>query len=222
MSAVFVITCLPGAFSRIVAGVTFGGMQFGLLGPLAVWMEGHEVPLGAPKQRALLALLLLRANQVVPTARLIDELWGERPPARAVKTVQVYVSQLRKLLGEGVIETRSGGYLVRVDAGALDAALHFSDRVRAASARSAIGWPATSTTPRWWIGWSSGCASSGSSTMPRSRRTGSSNGRPTARAAHVSAPCPETAVPPQPAAGVSASNARAPPFAHRPAMPTLR
>ncbi len=55
---------------------------------------------GVPKQRALLCVLLLRANEVVATARLVDELWGERPPATAVKTVQVHVSQLRKLLGE--------------------------------------------------------------------------------------------------------------------------
>jgi predicted ATPase/DNA-binding SARP family transcriptional activator len=95
-------------------------MEFGLLGPLAVWRDGEELSIAATKPRALLALLLLRANEVVSTARLIDELWGERPPARAVKTVQVYVSQLRKTLGAGVVETRTGGYLIRVDEGALD------------------------------------------------------------------------------------------------------
>jgi predicted ATPase/DNA-binding SARP family transcriptional activator len=95
-------------------------MEFGLLGPVAVWQHGHEVQLRAPKQRAVLALLLLRANELVPTARLIDELWAENPPARAAKTVQVYVSELRKLLGEGLIETRTGGYVVRVEEGALD------------------------------------------------------------------------------------------------------
>lgn len=56
----------------------------------------------------------------MPTARVVDELWGERPPATAVKTVQVFVSQLRKVLGDGVLETAPGGYLVRVAPGALD------------------------------------------------------------------------------------------------------
>ena len=76
-------------------------MEFGVLGPLAVWKDGRELSLRAAKQRAVLALLLLRANEVVPTARLVDELWGERPPATAVKTVQVYVSQLRKAARRG-------------------------------------------------------------------------------------------------------------------------
>src|SRR6187549_3718792 len=95
-------------------------MEFGLLGPLAVWDGGREVPLGASRQRAVLAILLLRAGEVVPTARIVDELWGERPPSTAVKAVQVYVSQLRKALGESVVETRGGGYVVRPEPGALD------------------------------------------------------------------------------------------------------
>jgi predicted ATPase/DNA-binding SARP family transcriptional activator len=96
------------------------GVEFGVLGPLVVWRDGREVALGGPKQRALLAVLLLRANEFVPTARVVEELWGEQPPARAVKAVQVYVSQLRKVVGGGVVETRPGGYLLRADAGALD------------------------------------------------------------------------------------------------------
>ena len=62
----------------------------------------------------------MRAGEVVATVRLVDELWGEQPPATAVKTVQVYVSQLRKVLGEGVLETRPTGYLLRLGPGALD------------------------------------------------------------------------------------------------------
>ena len=95
-------------------------MRYGILGSLAVWDDDREVSLGGPKQRALLGVLLLHANELVPTARLVDELWGEQPPATAVKTVQVYVSQLRKALGEKAIETRAGGYLLRLDPGALD------------------------------------------------------------------------------------------------------
>ncbi len=96
-------------------------MEFGILGPLAVWREGRELRLGGAKQRSVLALLLLRANELVPTARLVDELWGEQPPPTAVKAVQVHVSQLRKALGEGVLETRPSGYLLRLEAAALDA-----------------------------------------------------------------------------------------------------
>ena len=95
-------------------------MEYGILGPLAVWQDGRELQLGAAKQRALLAVLLLHAGETMPTERLVDELWGERPPATAVKAVQVQVSQLRKLLGEGVVETRPTGYLLRVEPGALD------------------------------------------------------------------------------------------------------
>jgi peptide/nickel transport system substrate-binding protein len=97
-------------------------VQVGILGPLVVWKGDGEVPITAPKQRAVLVLLLLRPGELVPTGALVDALWGERPPATAVKTVQVYVSQLRKLLGDGVVETRPAGYLIRLDPDALDAA----------------------------------------------------------------------------------------------------
>ena len=97
-----------------------GPLEFGILGPLAVWRDGRELPLGSPKQRTLLAVLLVQANAVVRTTTIVDELWGEEPPATAVTTVQVYVSRLRKLLGPKVVETRPTGYRLRVDPGALD------------------------------------------------------------------------------------------------------
>ena len=73
-------------------------MEFRILGPLEVLDEGRVVALGGSKQRALLALLLLHANQTLTPDRLIDELWGERPPATAAKTLQAHVSRLRKAL----------------------------------------------------------------------------------------------------------------------------
>ncbi len=76
----------------------------------------------------MLAVLLLRANELVPTAKLVDELWGERPPPTAVKAVQIQVSQLRKLLGEGVLQTRPTGYMLRLGESALDAQ-RFEDRL---------------------------------------------------------------------------------------------
>src|SRR2546426_5580503 len=95
-------------------------MEFRILGPLEVQKEGHPVALGGARQRALLALLLTRANEIVSTDRLIDELWGEQPPRTALNTLQYYVSQLRKALGADRIVTRSPGYLIRVEPGELD------------------------------------------------------------------------------------------------------
>jgi DNA-binding SARP family transcriptional activator len=92
-----------------------------ILGPLEVVENGRALDLGAHKQQALLGVLALRPREVVSTARLIDELWGESPPASAAKAVQGYVSGLRKALGGDAIVTRAGGYLVAVDPDALDA-----------------------------------------------------------------------------------------------------
>jgi DNA-binding SARP family transcriptional activator len=95
-------------------------MEFRLLGPLEVADRGRPVVVGAGKRRSLLALLLLHANEVVSTERLIDELWGERPPATVAKSLHVYVSQLRKELaqgngaGEAILRTRGSGYVVEV------------------------------------------------------------------------------------------------------------
>jgi DNA-binding SARP family transcriptional activator/streptogramin lyase len=97
-------------------------VEFRILGPIEVEDDLGTPSLEAPKQRALLGVLLLHPNQVVSTDRLIDELWGERPPATAGKLVQTYVSQLRRLLGSDAIVTRAPGYLLRVDDDALDAA----------------------------------------------------------------------------------------------------
>jgi YVTN family beta-propeller protein len=88
-------------------------MEFRILGPLEVWEGGRELELGAGRQRALLALLLLHANEVVSAERLIDELWGEQPPPSASKVVQGYVSQLRRVLPAATIDTRAPGYLLR-------------------------------------------------------------------------------------------------------------
>ena len=94
--------------------------EFRLLGPLEAVVDGTSVPLGAAKQRALLAVLLLHRNQVVSSERLIDDLWEDDPPAQANKTLQVYVSQLRKTLGAERLVTRPPGYELRVEPGELD------------------------------------------------------------------------------------------------------
>jgi DNA-binding SARP family transcriptional activator len=94
--------------------------EFRLLGPVEAVVDGTPVQLAAAKPRTLLALLLLERNHVVSNERLIDELWGDDPPAQATKTLQVYVSQLRKALGADRLVTRAPGYSLRVEQGELD------------------------------------------------------------------------------------------------------
>ena len=96
-------------------------MEFWILGPLEVRADKREIPLGGVKPRTLLAVLLLRANEPVSAERLALALWGEDAPPAAVRTVQVYVSRLRKALGGGnVLETTAAGYRLNVRPGELD------------------------------------------------------------------------------------------------------
>ena len=96
-------------------------LAFRILGAMEVVDRERTVLLGGPKQRALLAILLLRRGEAVSSERLIDQLWGERPPATAAKTLQGYVSHLRKALGNEVLLTRGGGYLLAAAPGQVDA-----------------------------------------------------------------------------------------------------
>jgi YVTN family beta-propeller protein len=101
-------------------------VEFRVLGDLEVGHDGVTIPLGAHQQRAILAILILHAGQVVSADRLMDELWGGEPPSRAAKTVQVYVSRLRKALrtvsgtSDELIVTRDNGYVLQVDPEQLD------------------------------------------------------------------------------------------------------
>lgn len=96
-------------------------VDFRILGPLEVLGDGAPVAIGGAKHRALLAALLLHANEVVSTDRLIDDLWDEQPPASAANALQVYVSGLRKALGTALIVTRAPGYVLVVEPEAIDA-----------------------------------------------------------------------------------------------------
>lgn len=105
-------------------------MRFRVLGPMEVRSAGPDVRVLTPraaKVRVVLATLLVRVNEVVSVDSLIDELWGEHPPRTAMTTLQVYISQLRKMLrdadpqgGDELLLTRSPGYLFRLDPGQLD------------------------------------------------------------------------------------------------------
>jgi basic membrane lipoprotein Med (substrate-binding protein (PBP1-ABC) superfamily)/DNA-binding SARP family transcriptional activator len=100
-------------------------VDYAILGSLEVVVDGQVLDLGPPKQRALLAALLLHANQTVATERLVELVWGERPPRTAAHSVQIYVSELRKRFeGAGVpavISTRTPGYVLHAAAETIDA-----------------------------------------------------------------------------------------------------
>jgi DNA-binding SARP family transcriptional activator len=106
-------------------------MEFRLLGPLEVADGRGEVAVGGGRRRALLAILLVHRNEVVPADRLIDELWDGSPPASANKALQVHVSQLRKDLGSNgtSLRTRAGGYVLEVEPASIDVA-RFEQHVR--------------------------------------------------------------------------------------------
>ena len=91
-----------------------------MLGALAVQRDSEDLPLGGPKQRALLAILLLNANTAVSRDRLIDGIWGERPPPTAAHTLDNYISRLRKTLGDGRVSRRAPGYVLQVMPDELD------------------------------------------------------------------------------------------------------
>jgi DNA-binding SARP family transcriptional activator len=110
-------------------------VEFRVLGPLEVIVDGRPAEIPAAKPRALLALLLLGRNRVVSVDRLIDGLWGDEPPATAVKALQVYVSQLRKTVGADRLVTKAPGYSLRVEEGELDLD-RFELLVREAGTRS--------------------------------------------------------------------------------------
>jgi len=95
-------------------------MEFRLLGPLEVVDGATSLPIAARKQRALLAVLLLNANRTVSRERIVDDLWGEAVPDTARKMVQIYVSQLRKVLPEPRLHTRSPGYALELAGDELD------------------------------------------------------------------------------------------------------
>src|SRR3954447_16054338 len=96
-------------------------LEFRILGPLEAIDDDRRVELGGTRQRSVLAILLLHRGETVSVDRIVDLMWGERPPATAVKTVQVYVSHLRRALAEDVVVTSRGGYALAVDAERVDA-----------------------------------------------------------------------------------------------------
>jgi DNA-binding SARP family transcriptional activator len=96
-------------------------LEFRILGPLEALVDDRPLSLGGKRQRAVLAALLLEARRVVPTDRLLYDLWGAEPPKTAATSLHNLVSQLRKQLGSDVLVTQAPGYLLRVPSDAIDA-----------------------------------------------------------------------------------------------------
>src|SRR6478752_4372766 len=118
-------------------------VEFRVLGPFEVRIAGRPIDLRAQKPRALLAALVLRANTVVSADRLIDELWGDQPPATSSHVLQVYVSQLRKALapaGGAPLEHRPPGYVLHAGVDDVDLA-RFERGLEAGSAALRRGEP---------------------------------------------------------------------------------
>src|SRR5215207_5876803 len=125
------------------------GFRVEVLGPVEAWVDGTRVALGGPQPRALLAVLALTAGRVVASERLIDELWGGEPPARARESLNMHVSRLRKALTKAggdadCLVSRAGGYALELDRGARDldrwdSALDAARRARADGRLEAAG-----------------------------------------------------------------------------------
>lgn len=122
-------------------------LHLALLGPVRMWRDGTEVPLGSPQQRAVLAVLLLHEGRVVPGEELVDALWGDVPPKGAWGTLRTYVSRLRQVFaGSAVaIKTAGTGYAVQTPPGSVDAVV-FRTLVTRARDQAAAGDPGAGAT----------------------------------------------------------------------------
>ncbi|MER5428439.1 BTAD domain-containing putative transcriptional regulator [Streptomyces sp. NPDC002588] len=126
-------------------GEADGALRFEVLGPVRVWRGGRELDLGFPQQRALLALLLVRAGRPAPTAEVLDVLWAERPPASAPHVIRRYLAALRRLLDPGLpprapgrLPRRTGGHLLETTADEVDL-LRFRELTRRGRRAAATG-----------------------------------------------------------------------------------
>jgi predicted ATPase/DNA-binding SARP family transcriptional activator len=116
-----------------------GAVEFRVLGPIEAVVDGQTVPLGGPRQRALLALLLLRPGRTVSADQLIDSMWAEEPPEGAATTIRSYVSKLRSSLGDSApIHGNSSGYAIQVSTDEIDAP-NFDRLVRGADEQKRLG-----------------------------------------------------------------------------------
>src|SRR6476646_1889274 len=124
-----------------MSGAGAAVVEFRLLGPVEAARNGELLPLGGPRQRALLALLLVEQGRPLSADRLVEELWHGHPPARASGTLPTYVSRLRSALGGDVISSSAGGYAIEVPPEQIDSSCfeRLAAEGRAALARGQAG-----------------------------------------------------------------------------------
>ncbi len=115
-----------------------GPFEFRILGTIEVWRDGRALGLGGRKMRGVLAALVLHADRVVLTERLVAALWGEQPPGTAVAQVHKHVSELRGLLGQECIVRHGGGYRLHIGSNTVDLA-KFDEITRSARAMWSAG-----------------------------------------------------------------------------------
>jgi DNA-binding SARP family transcriptional activator len=120
-----------------MTSTTFKRIEFLVLGPFEVWADACPVRLNGRKQRALLAVLALRARQIVSKDILIAELWGETPPRTARNALHNYVSLVRRAIGSGILQTRDQSYLLAIEPDQVDL-LRFEQLVREGHAANSI------------------------------------------------------------------------------------
>ncbi len=134
----------PGACRTTRPPACLTKVDFRLLGPLEIGHGTRSFTLGAARQRAVLAVLLLSANRTVGVESLADRIWGHDSPPSSLRTIRTYISRIRRALPEPVLQTNSSGYLLRITPDALD--LHrFEQGVAYARTRLAVD-PATAAT----------------------------------------------------------------------------
>ncbi|AZM46695.1 AfsR family transcriptional regulator [Streptomyces sp. WAC 06738] len=113
-------------------------LRFAVLGPVRAWRGEESLPVGTPQQRAMLAALLLRGGRTATAQELVDGIWGEEPPPRAVSALRTYASRLRRTLGADALVSEAGGYAIRAHGTEVDVATA-EELARAAETAAAAG-----------------------------------------------------------------------------------
>ncbi len=126
--------------AAVGTGEALTGLTVQVLGPMAALRDGREVPLGGPKQRAVLAMLALRSDEQVSHAQLMAGLWGDWPPPAALRTLRAYLSRLRAALGPGALVSMASGTAVALTAADVDAVRFRRAMARSHAARAAGDW----------------------------------------------------------------------------------
>ena len=126
-------------------GMVLALLDYSMLGPLEVVRHGKVLPITGNRERVVLTALGVLAGEVVSNERIADALWGDGPPRSSTKIVQNLVLRLRRTLGDSVIETRPGGYVLRIDPDEFDIRVFDGLVMRGRAAALAGEWEASAS-----------------------------------------------------------------------------